>query len=132
MDGLSTEEYYILWRGILNSLPVKAGDIVFIENQICYSSKENFSINLMDIFSTSHNEDFYFDATHFTPAGNRMIAEKLFEALVNQGVFDKAHSLINSPRYVMVSIIIQMHNLKSINAFSRVFTIPRWLKPSVR
>ncbi len=81
--------------GILNSLPVKDGDIVLIQNPVGFDFTDMPVIDLFWEFSKPHTEDYYFDTNHFTPDGNRLIAEKLFEALTSRGILDKAQQLAN-------------------------------------
>lgn len=75
--------------GILNSLPVRPGDIVIWGNPI----PQIPCIDLTKAAYEPRNYEVFFDRWHYTPDGNRLIAEKLFEALTSQGILEKAQQL---------------------------------------
>lgn len=78
LDRRSNEELEIL-----NSLPVKQGDIILFP----ISGGAN-TIDLSKSAELPHTYDVFWDMDHYTPDGNRLIAEKLFEGLLNMGVLE--------------------------------------------
>lgn len=75
---------------ILKSLPVKPGDIVICD--FGSGAEGIFDIDTSGITAPPRTCDIFFDSAHITPDGNRLIAEKIFESLQSQGVFDKAQN----------------------------------------
>lgn len=87
LDKRSNEEL-----DILNALPVKQGDIIFFP---CARGKNTlpYNIDLSKSAEYPRTYDVFWDMDHFTPDGNRLIAEKLFEGLLNMGVLESfAHA----------------------------------------
>ena len=72
--------------GILNSLPVRPGDVVIWEYPI-----PGFPfIDISKAVYEPRDFEVFFDRWHYTPDGNRLAAEKIFDALIKQGIMDKA------------------------------------------
>ncbi len=94
-DGLfSHEDYVTNLKNKLKTLPLKAGDMIFVQNPVGFSLHEDFPIiDMQYLFNEPHDEEFYFDVVHFAPGGNRKIADSMFDALLNQGILDRAREL---------------------------------------
>lgn len=94
-DGFfSLEDYARNLKNKLNTLPIKAGDMIFVQDVVGYSLNEVFPIiDIRDIFNEPRNVDYYFDVVHLTSDGNRKIAEKLLEALKSQGILERSRKL---------------------------------------
>lgn len=70
---------------ILNSLPVKMGDIVLCS---CALSNELPGLDISMAANRPHNYgEIFFDTLHYTEDGNRLIADKLFEKLAQESFF---------------------------------------------
>lgn len=94
-DGFFTHEDYINnLRRKLDTLPLKAGDMIFVQNPVGFSLKEDFPLlDMQYIFNEPHSEEYYFDVVHFAPGGNRKIADTIFDALIGGKIFDRALEL---------------------------------------
>lgn len=94
-DGsFSHEDYITNLNNKLKTLPLKAGDMIFVQNPVGFRTSEDFPfIDLQYIFNEPHDEEYYFDVVHFAPGGNRRIAEKMFESLTGQKILDRAREL---------------------------------------
>ena len=71
---------------IIKSLPLKKGDII-----ILFSSKTDpdyYCIDLSNAAVENRNVETFADFNHFTPDGNKLIAEKIYEGLISQGVLN--------------------------------------------
>ncbi len=77
--------------GILNSLPVRSGDIVIWG----YPTPQIPCVDLTKAAYEPRDYEVFFDRWHYTPDGNRLIAEKLFEGLISQGILENAQQLAN-------------------------------------
>lgn len=76
---------------ILNALPVKPGDIVLYPGSIDEQDKYlQHSINLSRAAEHPRSYEVFFDTGHFTPDGNRLIAEGLFQGLLDTGLLQSA------------------------------------------
>lgn len=72
---------------IINAFPAKSGDIVIYLLQSSFSGSVEFPcIDLSQIAQRPRDYEVFFDITHYTPEGNRLIAEKLFKGLWDLGV----------------------------------------------
>ena len=76
----------------LNSLPVKPGDIVLYDSSD-FLGRQIPNIDLSSAACEPRSYEVFFDTMHFTPDGTKLIAEKLYDGLVNQGILDKARAL---------------------------------------
>lgn len=85
----TTDEY----SKILEHLPVKQGDVVIYFTP-AFSDNEGFPcIDLTEMAEKPRDYDVFIDTIHYSPDGNRLIAEKLFDGLLTMGVlgpFDHA------------------------------------------
>lgn len=70
---------------ILNRLPVKPGDIVLYAIPLSSVSGELPCIDLSKAAEKPHSFEIFFDMGHFTPDGNRLIAEGLLRGLSDLG-----------------------------------------------
>jgi len=72
---------------ILNALPVKPGDIVLYP---AYTDGSDpflrYNINLVNSAECSRSYDVFLDVDHYTPDGNRLIAEGLLQGLSEAGL----------------------------------------------
>lgn len=77
-------------KNILCNLPTKPGDIVFVQTLIAFEPNKDKICNLMYKAIRPHNYgEIHLDRFgHFTKAGNKMIAEGIFEFLENNDFFD--------------------------------------------
>lgn len=73
----------------LNALPVKPGDIV-LYNTSELSGHNIPGIDMSNAACEPRSYEVFFDTLHYTPDGTRLIAEKLFEGLRDQGLLDQA------------------------------------------
>lgn len=70
---------------ILNSLPVRKGDVVLCS---CALSSELPCLDISMVANRPHNYgEVFFDTMHYTEDGNRLIADKLFEKMVQENFF---------------------------------------------
>lgn len=79
---------------ILESLPVKPGDII-LSNFIHVPGLP--LINIPYDAARFRPYEVFFDTMHYTPDGNRLIAEKLFEELVKENLLIPSHTNMNQP-----------------------------------
>lgn len=98
--GLIVQNYgfYLLNRelgeyiDILNGLPAKPGDIIIYNSPTdspIWIDKELPNIDLLLLGEEPRTYEMFFDCWHYTPDGNRLIAERLFEGLVDLGVLQQ-------------------------------------------
>lgn len=71
--------------GILNSLPVKPGDVVVFDSSI-RESEDLLWIDLSQVSEEPRTYEMFFDKGHFTPDGYRIIARKSFKGLMGLGL----------------------------------------------
>lgn len=71
---------------LLNSLPVKPGDIVIYLLETDWGLEDVPWIDLSWTAEKPRNYEMFFDCRHFTPDGNRLIAEELFKGLMDLGL----------------------------------------------
>lgn len=104
---LSDEERNIEGNSkILNALPAKPGDIVIYWLQSSYSNGVEFPcINLSQAAEQPRDYEVFFDILHYTPDGNRLIAEGLFDGLMDLGL------LPSSPQSVQEQNKVISHDL---------------------
>lgn len=76
---------------IINSLPVNPGDIILFYSYSDYPDNDIPKIDTRSISHELHDFEIFFDYMHFTPDGYRAIAEKLFDGLMNTGIFDNVN-----------------------------------------
>lgn len=88
LEGMTFEQT----ADTLNSLPVNPGDIV-LYNSSDFSGHQIPNIDISKAACEPRNYEVFFDMLHYTPDGYKLIAKKLYEGLVNQGILDKAHEL---------------------------------------
>lgn len=69
---------------ILNALPVKPGDIVLFP--FGKNANTPYYIDLSKSADCPRTYDVFWDMQHYTPDGHRLIAEGLFEGLLNMGL----------------------------------------------
>ncbi|MCH5193051.1 MAG: adenylyltransferase/cytidyltransferase family protein [Oscillospiraceae bacterium] len=80
----------------LNSFPVKPGDIVMYYNEGLYENNNILpQIDMRNAANAPRDYEVFFDHVHYTPDGNKLVAKKLYEGLVDQGILDKARSLVS-------------------------------------
>lgn len=82
----------------LNSLPAKPGDIVMYYNECFIDNNMLPQIDLRNAAYAPRDYEIFFDHVHFTPDGTKLIAEKLYEGLADQGIFDRALGLVSERR----------------------------------
>lgn len=69
---------------ILNTLPVKPGDIVLYPCNIGeHDERLQYSIDLSKVAERPRSYEIFFDLGHYTPDGNKLIAEGLFQGLLD-------------------------------------------------
>lgn len=88
LEGMNQEQFF----NTLYSLPVRPGDIV-LWNYSDFSENEIHYIDIADAACGPRNYEVFFDTLHYTPDGYKLIAEKLYEGLMEQGILDKAREL---------------------------------------
>lgn len=79
---------------ILNSLPVKQGDIILYW---CQEPLEHSFIDLSKEGMLPRSYEMFFDQEHFTPDGNQLIAERLFEGLMREDIFKNERNSVKYP-----------------------------------
>lgn len=76
---------------ILNALPVKPGDIVLYPGYIGeHDEYIQYSIDLSKSAEQPRSYEVFFDGVHYTPDGNKLIAEGLFRGLLDTGLLQSA------------------------------------------
>lgn len=70
---------------LIDSLPVKPGDIIIYQNNMNLYIEDVPCIDLLHAAEEPRDYEMFFDCGHFTPDGNRMIAEGLFKGLMDLG-----------------------------------------------
>ena len=94
LEGSSLEQT----SNLLNSLPLKPGDIVLYFG---FNGYQTPYIDMSDAACTPRDFEVFFDAGgHLAPDGMRLVAEKLYEGLVEQGILDKARELAAEHRNI--------------------------------
>ncbi|MCH5208992.1 MAG: hypothetical protein J1F04_08910 [Oscillospiraceae bacterium] len=88
LEGMTFEQT----AATLNALPAKPGDIVLF-NSSDFSGHQIPNIDISKAACEPRNYEVFFDTVHYTPDGYKLIAEKLYEGLAEQGILDKAHEL---------------------------------------
>ncbi|MCM1227451.1 MAG: adenylyltransferase/cytidyltransferase family protein [Clostridium sp.] len=73
---------------IIGSLPVKPGDIILFYSDSYYTDNDIPKIDIKKSSHDTHDFEMFFDPVHFTPDGYRVIAEKIFDGLLNMGIFN--------------------------------------------
>lgn len=82
LDRQENEEFKIL-----NALPVKPGDLVLYPAYTDGLDEDlQYNIDLRAAAEQPRPYNVFFDADHFTPDGNRLIAEGLFQGLLDTGL----------------------------------------------
>lgn len=82
---------------ILEALPVKAGDIVICD--FIPDFEQFYHIDLSHLTEDPRPCEIFLDSfMHFTPDGNRLMAEKIFESLSKNNIFEKSRQLASESR----------------------------------
>lgn len=79
---------------ILNALPIKPMDIVIYQLQSRLPGSVEFPcIDLSQAAEQPRDYEVFYDIDHYTPDGNRLIAERLFKGLVDLGVLRQSKTV---------------------------------------
>lgn len=89
-NGLFDMDKDQIYKASINSLPLAPGDIILYDSDLFSSGNQIYSIDLSDAANEPRNYEVFNDKVHYTPDGYRLIAEKLYEGLMAQGILEKA------------------------------------------
>ena len=88
LESIHHEEY----AKILNSLPIKPGDIILW--RVPYMQELDGYIDTTRAAREPRNYEVFYDRYHLTPGGNRLIAEKIWNGILEQNILDNAQQFV--------------------------------------
>lgn len=111
---------------LIENLPVKNGDIILWNADSYVLNRAGIPIiDIYELAEKPHDVDLFFDTFHYTPDGQRMVAQKLFEELMSRGALSQDNADAAQSNYgFSQSLSEELEQYKGIlkNYYNEMFT----------